>query len=179
MSYNINSALQGGNVTLSKAGLTGLSGAATTYSTGATAITYAVQGKMPTAKAQVSGGTTPTTDIVTGLTFSVLKANQGCAFVWCLDASGNIRVAQGPVPVQPGTVGTVTNVDDSGNFTAAPQFPQIPDTLTPFAYAIVRTTSSYVGTTGFRFGTDNWNTTGVATIAVQDVFTLPASPQTA
>jgi len=179
MSYNITSALQGGNVTLSKAGLTGLSGAATTYSTGSTAITYAVQGKIPTAKAQVSGGTTPTTDGVTSATFAVLKANQGCAFVWCLDVSGNVKVVQGTVPIQPGTVSTVTNVDDSGNWVYAPQFPQIPDTLAPFAYAIVRLTSSYAGTTGFRFGTDNWNTTGVATIAVQDVFTLPAFPQTA
>jgi len=99
MSYNINNAIFGGNVALSSAGLTGLSGAATTYSTGATAVTYAIGGKLYS-KAQVSGGTTPTTDVVTGATFKALGKNQGCVFVWTLDASGNYGVAQGPIPVQ-------------------------------------------------------------------------------
>ena len=52
MTINANGGLVGGNLTLSKAGLTGLSGAATTYSTGATAITYTIGGKHQAAKAQ-------------------------------------------------------------------------------------------------------------------------------
>lgn len=176
MSINANSGLFGGNITLSKAGLTGISGGATTYSTGATAITYAVGGTIPATKGQVSGGTTPTTDVITGKAFKPILANQGCVFVWTLDASGNVGVAQGSLPVSPTTTGTQTNVDDSGNYTLLPQFPQLSDLLTPFAYTVVRASSSYAGT-GFLFGSANWNTTGI-TCSTNDVFTLPAVPKT-
>ena len=64
----------GGNLCFVSAGLTGLSGAATTFSTGATTLQYTNQGKLLT-KAQVSGGATPTTDGVTG-TIMTLVANQ-------------------------------------------------------------------------------------------------------
>lgn len=168
----------GGNVCLSKAGWTGLSGAVTTYSTGATAVTYSVAGKIPAAKAQVSGGTTPTTDVVTGAAFKPLLKNQGTVFVLTLDAAGNYGVAQGSLPVSPTTAGTQTNVDDSGNWSTPPQFPSLPDTLTAVSYVVVRAASTYAGA-GFLFGSANWNTTGITVTTPQDVFQLPAAPQTA
>lgn len=177
MTMNITGGLAGGNVCLSRAGLTGISGAATTYSTGATAITYTVNGKFAPAKTQVSGGTTPVVDVVTGAAFKPIAKNQGCVFVWTLDFAGNVGVAQGPLPISPTTTGTQTNVDDSGNYILSPQFPALPDTLTAIGYTVVRASSSYAGT-GFMFGSANWNTTGI-TCSTQDVSVLPATPQTA
>ncbi len=178
MTMNATGGLVGGNLCLSKAGLTGISGAATTYSTGATAITYSVGGKIPATKSQVSGGTTPTTDVVTGAAFKPIQKNQGTVFVFTLDASGNVGVAQGSLPVSPTTTGTQTNVDDNGNWSSPPQFPALPDTLTAIGYVVVRATSSYAGT-GFLFGSANWNTTGINCSTPQDVVALPAVPQTA
>lgn len=155
--------LVGANFCAVKAGLTGISGAATTHSTGATAVQYAIGGKAYT-KAQISGGTTPTTDFVTGSQIT-LTANKGRCVVWCFDSSGNVRVVAGPV----------VDLDSAGEFTLAPEFPAIPDTLTPFAYTLHRAGSTLSGT--FTFGSSNWNTTGM-THTVVDVLMLPARPQT-
>lgn len=178
MTINANGNLVGGSICLSKAGVTGLSGAATTFSTGATAVTYANQGKLPALKAQVSGGVTPTVDVVTGAAFKPIQKNQGGVFVFTLDAAGNYGVAQGPLPVSPTTTGTQTNVDDSGNYSFMPQFPSIPDALTAVSYVVVRAQSTYAGS-GFIFGTALWNTTGIVISTPQDIMTLPAVPQVA
>lgn len=179
MSQNITSAIFGGNVVLSRAGgATGnLSAVASTAAKTYTIqnVTYTVGGKLYY-KATASGATTPTTDLNTGAAFKALGKNQACAYVWTLDASGNVGLAQGPLPVQAGTTGTVTNVDDSGNLSGALLFPSIPDTATPFAYMVVKTTSSYAGTGFIPGSSDNWNATGVTTTTA-DVFALPPSPQ--
>lgn len=154
-----------GTLMCTKAGLTGISGGATTYSTGATALMYSVLGKAAT-KAQVSGGASPTTDAYTGATFAAnpLPINFGTVFLWGFDASGNIKVAQGKV--QP--------LDSAGNFVLVPpELPYIGDLYCPFAYHVVKN-----GSTGanFVFGTTNWNATGL-THAVVDILTLTARPQ--
>jgi len=150
------------NVCVTSAGLTGLSGAATTFSTGGT-VTYSINGVAYTRTA-ISGGTTPTTDANTGATLRPINANQGSVFVWCFDAGGNTRVLQG----------TVEALDSSGNFINAPQFPTIPDTLCPWAYTVIRGGSTLASP--FQFGTSNWNTTGV-TISVKNVLVMPLRPQ--
>lgn len=113
---------------LKKAGFTGLTGAATTFTT-ANAVDYAIGGKAYT-KAAVAGGATPTTDAVTGLPITLnatAAQGKGTVVVWCLDAAGNIKVIQG----------TTELLDAAGNFaSAAPQFPAMIDTLCPFAYSV-------------------------------------------
>jgi hypothetical protein len=146
-----------------KAGLTGISGAATTYSTSATTLQYSVAGKAAT-KAQVSGGATPTTDAVTAAAIT-LVANQGRVVVWGLNAAGTVQCIAGPVET----------LDSSGAFINAPQFPALPDTFAAFAYHLMKAGSSTVGT--FTFGTSNWNATGM-THTVVDVLVLPDRPQT-
>jgi hypothetical protein len=64
----------GANFATTKAGMTGISGAATTFTT-ANAVIFAIGGKAYS-KDAVSGGTTPTTDGVTGAAFTALVANQ-------------------------------------------------------------------------------------------------------
>ena len=121
----------GGTFVATKAGLTGISGAATTYSTGAAAQEYCINGKAYS-KAQVSGGTTPTTDKITGAAFKGLVAGKKSVFVFTLNAAGTVGVAQGSVEA----------ID-------TPQFPTLPDTEAPFAYVIVTAGSTTVGTWTF------------------------------
>lgn len=181
MTMNATGGLVGGNAVLSRAGaatpnLSAVAAtAAKTYTT--QAMTFTNAGKLYYA-AGAAGAVTPTTDGVTGAAFKAIQKNQGCVYVWALTAAGAVALVQGPIPVSPTSVSLQTNVDDSGNWSILPAFPGIPDTLTPFAYSVVRLASTYAGT-GFIPGiSDNWNATGVTTTQA-DVFTLPASPQTA
>lgn len=151
------------NHVTTKAGLTGLSGAATTYSTGA-AILSAINGKAYS-KATVTGGTTPTTDGITGAAFVGLTAGYGSVFVWGVNSAGTVSVCQG----------SVEKLDVLGAFaTAAPTFPPIPDTVAPFGYSVIKAGSTTSGT--WTFGSSNWNATGI-TISAQDVLELPDRPQ--
>lgn len=156
------SKLRGANLCTS-AGATALSGGVTTTTTTNT-IQYSVAGLALT-KTAMAGVASPTSDAVTAALFSAapLAINTGSVFVLCLDASGTLKVVQG----------TVQALNSAGNFqTSGPQFPDIPDTLTPFAYAVVRN-----GSTGsaWTYGTSNWNATGI-TVNVHDVHTLPKLP---
>lgn len=157
--------LFGGIFLAVKAGLTGISGAATTFTTSATTLQYCIGGKAYT-KAQVSGGATPTTDAVTGAAFVALAASKACAVVWGFDSAGNLKCAQGPI----------VSLDSGNNFVDGqpPAFPTLPDTICPIAYTLHKN-----GSTGsaWTFGTSNWNATGMTNV-VQDVLVLPDRPQT-
>jgi hypothetical protein len=161
--------LVGGNFCLSKSGITGISGAATTFTTG-NAITYAINGKA-LSKAAVTGGATPAVDGVTGAQIT-LKPGFGTVVVWALDAAGNVKAVQGSTEA----------IGIAGTFQfAAPSFPSLADDLTPFAYSVHKAAGAgsvapLVGT--FTFGVSNWNTTGMTHTAT-DVIALPNRPQSA
>jgi hypothetical protein len=157
--------LLGGIFLAVKAGLTGISGAATTFTTSATTLQYCIGGKA-FSKAQISGGATPTTDAVTAAAIT-LAASQARAVVWCLDTSGNPKVVAGPV----------VSLDSAGNYIDGqpPQFPSyIPDTLCPIAYTLHKASSA---ASAWTFGSSNWNATGLSHTVV-DVLVLPDRPQT-
>jgi hypothetical protein len=161
--------LIGGNFCLAKAGITGLSGAATTFTT-ANAVLYAIMGKA-LSKAAVAGGATPTTDGVTGAAITI-NPGKGTVVLWCLDAAGNIKCVQG----------SVETVDQSGNFQfAPPQFPSLPETLTPFAYSVHKGNPANASTplaAAWTFGVSNWNVAGT-THTASDLIAIPNRPQTA
>jgi hypothetical protein len=92
--------------------------------------------------------------------------------------SNAVVLLQGSLPVTLPSGSIQTNVDNSGNFSPVPQFPAIPDAVTPFAYSVVYCMSTYAGTGFIPGSSDNWNATGVVTTQ-QDVFAMPATPQTA
>lgn len=152
----------GGNLVFSKAGLTGLSGAATTFSTAAAAIQFANAGKM-LSKAQVSGGATPTTDAVSGVA-NTLVANQAVCYAWCLDAAGTVKIVAGKVVAYTDTTAGSTKVE----------LPLVPSTLTPFSYSVVKAGSTTVGT--WTLGTSNWNATGIVVDTPVDLFSWPSTP---
>lgn len=155
--------LVGGNFVTTKAGLTGLSGAVATFTTAA-AVIFSIVGKA-FSKAAVAGGAAPTVDGVTGLPMT-LVANFGTVVLWCLDAAGNVKCVKGSTEA----------LDASGNFGCAPQFPILPDTLTPFAYSVHKAGATTVGT--WTFGVSLWNATGMSH-AAQDILALPTRPQIA
>ena len=144
------------------AGLT-LTNGATTYST-STAFNYANKGVVA-AKGAIATTATPTTDGRTGAALAGIVAGQCTVLVWCVDGSG-VKVLQGGIG----------KCDAAGNITDAPQFPVIPDTLTPFAYSTHRTTSALAGT--WTPGSSNWNATNMIVPTPVNVACLPARPAT-
>lgn len=142
------------------AALTGLSGAATTYST--SAFGFALNGDH-FARAAVAGGVTPTTDGATGAA-NTLTANKARAFVWTVNAAGTIQVFAGPI---------VDWTDTSANSTVCP-LPNIPGNVTPFAAHTVQAGATTVGT--WTFGSSNWNATGISAITVRNLCQLRNQP---
>jgi hypothetical protein len=157
--------LVNGNIVLGKAGLTGLSGAATTFTT-AVALVFALAGKA-FSKAAVAGGATPTTDAYTGKTITI-QPGKGSVVLWCFDATGAVKLVQG----------SSENIDDAGNFLQAPPQMYAPgDDLVPFAYSIHKNLSNGgANVTPFNVGTSLWNTAN-SVHTVQDIITLPGRPQ--
>ena len=190
MTINANGGLAGGSLTLNKAGLTGLSGAASTITTsvagGATSLTYVNQGKMFLA-ANLAAAATPVNDAgsslavaattASGAAFRPLVTQQAitssgstavvtgsaCVFVFGYDRLGGLRVAQGKV---------VPYTDTSANSTICP-LPFIPDYITPFSYAVIKLVNTVASS--WTFGTSLWNATGVTIDTVVDVMDIPVT----
>jgi hypothetical protein len=157
---NLTNSVQGGNLALSKAGLaTGT----TTTSTIGSAVNYTIGGKFQAQKAAASNFATPTTDAVSGKAFNAMSANQACAFLYALDSAGNVKVAQGKI---------VPWLDTSANSTPVPLPRDLPDTLTPFGYLVVKAGATLSGT--WLFGSNNWSTTGITVDTAVDIMTPPA-----
>lgn len=141
-------------------------GAVTTYSTTAT-IQYSIGGKAKT-KTAVTNGATPTTGAVSGAAIT-LTAGFARMVVWGLDASGNVKVLEGPLTSWDGTSFGLT----SG--APAPLFPDIPDTIVPFAYMLLKGGSTLAGT--WTLGSSNYNATGLTHTEV-NILVMPSRPQT-
>lgn len=164
------------NLCVSKATLA-LSGSVATFTTtGATL--YSIKGKAYSTAAAV-GAATGTTDGNTGTTFVPIPAgtaasgsNPGTAYgsVFVFAYKGDATAANA-IKIYQGQVVAVDPV--TGKFPIAPQFPVIPDTSTPFAYAVVKGATN---SAAFAFGTSLWDATGI-TVSAVDVFTLPDRPQ--
>ncbi|MCH9837496.1 hypothetical protein K0U83_17665, partial [bacterium] len=106
----------------------------------------------------------PTTDGATGDAIT-LTANNGTVVVWGMNSAGTVSVYQG----------NTEPLDAAGNFTNAPQFPIVPDTICPFAYQVIKAGATTSGT--WTFGSSNWNATGLSHSA-KDLCTMPPRPVT-
>lgn len=155
--------------TANKAGLT--NGTTTTFSFTANPLQYVINGKFYS-KATQTNAATPTTDGNTGVAFLPVSAGYGCAYVWAYDASGAVKVYQGPITA------LTTIAADGANcaFGLAPAFPSVPGNAAPFGYTIVKVGSSgaahTMGSTSLASGSN-------ISVAHQDVSTLPDRPQVA
>lgn len=145
--------------------LTG-TGAETVYDTTVT-IVFTVDGKLKS-KTAVTDGATPTTDGNTSAAFTAVGPDKVSVFVWGLNASGTVSLYQG----------SIESVDgDTDVAKIYPQFPAIPNDITPFAYTIYQTTGASAAA-GLTPGTSNWNATGLTATHV-NISTLPTRPQIA
>lgn len=147
----------------SNTGLLTITGAEALYDT-TVAIDYSIDGRTYR-KATVADGAAITTDQNTGAAFVPLQPDEGCVFVWCLNAAGTVSVAQG-------AIATIDGVTDAFKDPGAPQFPFIADEYCPFAYSIHQTTGA---SSAFQFGVSNWNATGLTDVVI-NVATLPVRP---
>ncbi len=142
-------------------GLLTATGAETVHDT-TVVISYCVNG-ISYRKTAITNGATPTTDGVTGSTFTALTANQGCVMLWCLNSAGTVKVVQSEIQA----------LDSSGNFIIASEWPLVPDAMTPFAYQVIKAGAT-AGT--IAFGTSNWNATGFTNV-IKNLMVLPNRPQ--
>jgi len=126
-------------------------------------LNYCINGKAYTKSGTNADQVTPTTDAVTGEAFDTLVANEGCVMVWCYNSSGTVKVVQSEVNA----------LDAAGQFVDIPEFPLVPDDITPFAYQVLKAGAT-AGT--ITFGTSNWNATGYTNVVV-NVMALPNRPQ--
>lgn len=162
------------SIATTKAGL--IAGTTSTL-TIANAMVYSIFGKCYS-KGATSNIVTPTTDATTGLAFKPIPAGAisstnvvtayGSVFSIGLDSGGNLKVSQGDIK----------QLDTAGSgFVDAPQLPELPDTVCPIGYLVVKGASNNAAWT---FGTSNLTgpPTGI-TLAWQDTIGLPYRPQVA
>lgn len=146
-----------GNLCLGNYTLSGLTGAATTFTS--VAVPYTNRGAAFT-RAVNSGAATPTTDAVTGAAMT-LVANQARVFCWGVNAAGANQVIAGPVAAWTDTSALSTPL----------QLPSLPDSFTLTATVVIKAGSTTVGT--WTFGTSNWNATGIVIDPVVNRFSAP------
>lgn len=170
MSGNLQRKIDGVTANFTNAALTA-TGAETVFDTTVDGV-YSINGKLYlyNPDGDGSGGadqTTPTTDGVTAAAFSALTgtatAGEGTVVVWCYTTTDDeVKCC----------MGTIEDVDASGNFTIPPMFPNIPDTMCPFAYQVLK---FYGSASTWTFGTSNWN--AVTSNTIVNVAQLPDRPQ--
>lgn len=122
---------------------------------------FSIAGKFASKSGTNVDQVTPTTDAVTAAAITMIASQMKIA-VWCYNSSGAVKVVASAAVDWDGTVAT-----------PMPTFPDVPATLCPFAYQVLKT-SSTAGT--ITFGTSNWNATGF-TNAIVNVSVLPNAPQ--
>lgn len=156
--------LYGVNMAFTSAGVAAQTGTSTVDST--TTLLAAINGKMVSLSAQTNTVLSFVSPIdgVTPITATPLAASQACLILHCVNAAGAYKNLQGPI--------APLNADDTLNGVLG--FPNVPDTLTPFAYTKVFAGAS---SSGFIPGTTFWDATGVVSTVV-NIATLPARPLT-
>ena len=135
-------------------------------------LNFCIDGKAYTKSGTNADQATPTTDYNTGSAFPVLVGGasvagaygEGACVVWAYNSDGTVKCMMGDHQA----------LDSAGNFIVAPQFPNVPKDVCPFAYQIVK--AGATAAVNIAFGTSNWNSTGY-TNAIQNILVLPSRPQ--
>ena len=146
-----------GNLCLGNYTLSGLTGAATTFTS--VAVPFAIRGQAFT-RAVNTGAATPTTDAVTAAAIT-LVANQARVLCWGANAAGTNQIIAGPVKAWTDTTALSTEL----------QLPSLPDTFCLFATVVVKAGATTVGT--WTVGSSNWNATGIVVDPVVNRFSAP------
>lgn len=116
-----------------------------------------------------SNTATPTTDVNTGAAFTGVLRNKGCVYAIGFNAAGTMKVAQG----------TITDLDASGAFVLAPQFPPLPTDFAMVGYLVIKAGVTADNSTGWVFGTSNNSSVTGITYTFVNAGALPDRPQIA
>lgn len=149
-------------VTMCHSKVTLAAGTTTTISNTGT-IVFAIKGKAYS-KSAMTNAATPTTDALTGAAFPALSASQGTVVVIGLDKDGNVKACQG----------SIETLDASNAFVRAPQLPNLPDTMCPIGYIVLKAGSTLSGT--FIFGSSNLSGVTGMTYTFGDLCSMPDRP---
>jgi len=152
------SKLQENKFCTTKAGFA--AGTGTSFTT-ANAVIYSLDGEALSYAAQ-SNTANPTLDAITGVAFVGVPINKGCIFIYGIVA-GAISVVQGPL----------ADLDASGAFLLAPEYPAIPETFVPFGELIIKVAAN--GSTWTLGSSNSASVTGV-TYTRKDLLVLKSRP---
>jgi len=147
-----------------------------TTSTITTTVTssHVCNGKFQTPQTALTNAVTPVLDYNTGLAFTPLvgtaTGGQGTVVVYGYLEGG----ADGIASVKC-MMGSIEALDTAGAFTRPPQFPVIPNDVTPFAYQVLK---QFASATSVTFGTSSWAAAGFTNVIVH-IAQLPLQPQVA
>lgn len=163
--------VRGLNICTSYAALA--AGTTTTFSTtGATL--YSINGRAYSTAAG-SNAATPTTDANTGAAFTAVGASKGCVFVVCYDGDSTAANAINVIQSEIVDLDAATDGANAQFVEGMPDFPYIPDTLTPIGYIVTR-----VGASGSAWTFGSSNLAGPPSNVKHDfisVMVLPDRPQ--
>lgn len=148
----------------------GLAAGTTTTYTCAT-FDYGIRGKGYT-KTAVTNAATPTLDANTGAAFVALKANEGCNFLFFVNSSQTVSVAQSKIRKLSGEADGANTTFSNG----LASYPNIPDDSCPFGEVLVR-----VGASGSAWTMGASNLSAVSNVAIefQPLITLSDRPPSA
>lgn len=137
---------------------------------------HVCNGKFQTGQTALTNAVLPTTDYNTGAAFPAITgvlstSGQGTVVVFAYleggaDGIASVKCMQGSVESL--DVGTTT-------FSRPPQFPPIPNNVTPFAYMILKQTSQE--SQAATFGTTDWAAGDYFTNTIVHIAQMPIQPQ--
>ena len=160
MSANAN-VFAGANMTLGPAGAA-VGSTAKNYAIG-TAFNFTVDGRIYS-KATVANGVTPVVNSE-GRPFIGVKPNQRCVFVFGVDKTGAVAVAQGEV---------IDGAAMAETAATAGQYPTLPKTHTPYAAYMVSADPTAAGV--WSMGVSNFTGVTGVTTTIENLACFPAEP---
>lgn len=162
-------------ITINLTSLVLTTGTTSTFSVGADS-DHVCNGKFQTAYTDADNVATPTTDYNTGVAFLPITgvsgvSGQGTVIVWGLLEGGDATATS--IKCMQGSVESLELA--STTFVRAPQFPSIPNNITPFAYQVLKQTSQE--SQAALFGTTAWDAGTYYTNAIVNIAQMPLQPQ--
>lgn len=139
---------------------------------------HVCNGKFQTPQTALTGAVTPTTDYNTGLAFKPITGVSGVSGEGTVVVFGYLEGGADNISSVKCMQGSVESLVLGGtDFQRPPQFPPIPNNVTPFAYMVLKQTSqeSQVAT----FGTTLWDAGTYFTNAIVPISQMPIQPQVA
>ncbi len=134
---------------------------------------WCCNGKEQVAQTALTNAATPTTDFNTGKAFPVLQGVASAGGEGAMVVYGYLEGGANGIATVKAMQGPKVALDSSGNFLNPPQFPAIPDNITPFAYQVIK---MFGQAATFQLGVTSWAASGASNV-IQNCKQLPVKTQ--